>query len=679
MNELLEEYLFSRRVLVSGGRAGENAFETVFALANLFAIRVSDGAPYADPSMIRLASRVLGRDVPAAFYRGFPASVKRLSPDKLLFDQMVHYAVTYGFGRFDRAGHSLLEEEFDRLAFRENAEPRDFRIVSEKEAEELLREGLRDLLASTRRPDPRGIDLILALLASFPEELPPVASRDTAAILLVRTRDSRFLDFLDLPDVTRLLRELWFADYGGREDLENLTLKNRDRKWIAGLLDRLFEREAPDEASCFEKKKLWKGFLHSIHYAPKNARAASFLARIRGGKNESVSSRFERALSSSGAPAAAALLRDEKGGAALLRRLDHLLSRCRNGEEVARVLSRAGTENPRVLLSLLFHYGDPAEKERFFVFTRLGTLRVHTETARESARRLSRLSPETRAAASAFIRSELERTLHGRLGKVWVDPAMKKIALPFFQGAQTPGFGTLTPGSRIALPPGKKLRAFLYWEKVDDIDLSVIGLNGNWKEREFSWRTMAGNQSEAILYSGDQTAGFHGGSEFFDVSLDLFSAMYPGIRYLVFCANVYSDAAFSSCVARAGYMMRDEEDSGGIFEAKTVSSAFKIDAPSTFAYLYALDLSAREIVWLNLSRSGSTHVAGETGFAFLDRAFRSTGVMNVYDLVTLMASEAADSPEKADLIVGDGDYSALGKEQIRSVDAEKIAALPDRR
>ena len=70
---------------------------------------------------------------------------------------------------------------------------------------------------------------------------------------------------------------------------------------------------------------------------------------------------------------------------------------------------------------------------------------------------------------------------------------------------------------------------------------------------------------------------------------------------------------------------------------------------------------------------------GDPGFAFLDRAFRSTGVMNVYDLVTLMASEAADSPEKADLIVGDGDYSALGKEQIRSVDAEKIAALPDRR
>ncbi|MBR5742844.1 MAG: TerD family protein, partial [Clostridia bacterium] len=355
------------------------------------------------------------------------------------------------------------------------------------------------------------------------------------------------------------------------------------------------------------------------------------------------------------------------------------LSRCQNGEEIARVLARAGTDNPRVLLSLLFHYGDPAEKERFFVFTRLGTLRVHTETARENARRRSRLSPETRAAVSAFIRSELERTLRGRLGKVWVDPAMKKIALPSFQGAVSPGFGTLTPGSRITLPPGKKLRAFLYWEKVDDIDLSVIGLNGNWKEREFSWRTMAGNQSEAILYSGDQTAGFHGGSEFFDVSLDLFRARYPGIRYLVFCANVFSDAAFSSCVARAGYMMRDEEDSGGIFEAKTVSSAFKIDAPSTFAYLYALDLSAREIVWLNLSRSGSTHVAGETGFAFLDRAFRSTGVMNVYDLVTLMASEAADSPEKADLIVGDGDYSALGKEQIRSVDAEKIAALPDRR
>ena len=80
----------------------------------------------------------------------------------------------------------------------------------------------------------------------------------------------------------------------------------------------------------------------------------------------------------------------------------------------------------------------------------------------------------------------------------------------------------------------KKLRAFTYWEKVDDIDLSCFGLTDDGRRIEFSWRTMAGNQSDAITYSGDETSGYKGGSEYFDIKLEEFKKMYPAVKYIVF-------------------------------------------------------------------------------------------------------------------------------------------------
>ena len=120
------------------------------------------------------------------------------------------------------------------------------------------------------------------------------------------------------------------------------------------------------------------------------------------------------------------------------------------------------------------------------------------------------------------LKASLKANLGGKLGKVYIDPDMKNYALPIQETASQGGFGVLTRGSRIRIPETKKLRAFTYWEKVDDIDLSVFGLDEYNKLREFSWRTMAHSQSEAITYSGDKTDGYNGGSEYFDIVFDDF-------------------------------------------------------------------------------------------------------------------------------------------------------------
>ena len=136
MQKIFKDYLFGKHILVhESGVKCEDAFETLFALANLFNIRITEGQALATKDMIETASEQIGVDVPAPFYTGFPQSVRALSKDALLFDQLVHYTVTYGFGNFSEAGHSLLEEKFERAAFKEDCEIKDFVILTEQEAE----------------------------------------------------------------------------------------------------------------------------------------------------------------------------------------------------------------------------------------------------------------------------------------------------------------------------------------------------------------------------------------------------------------------------------------------------------------------------------------------------------------------------------------------------------------
>jgi len=139
---------------------------------------------------------------------------------------------------------------------------------------------------------------------------------------------------------------------------------------------------------------------------------------------------------------------------------------------------------------------------------------------------------------------------------------------------------------------------------------------------------------------------------------------------------VYSGDPFSDCLCKAGYMMRDEEDSGEIFEPKTVESSFAITCSSTFAYLYAIDLQTREIVWLNVSRDSRERVAGETKMAFLLDYLNVTDVINLHDFACMLATEVVDDPSQADVVFSDTfEPSREGVELIRSYDFERVMQL----
>ena len=663
MNNSLREFLFTKHILV--GRKGEHQVEVLYALLNKLNIKVTAGYELASDDLVRFCDEQMGHYIPEPFYRGFPRSVLELTPEARLLDQLVHYTKTYGFGHFEEAGHSVFEDAVKRRsAFSETDAPKEFRILSEEDAVNELLSFCGDMCKSSRPLNPEMLNVVALASTEYRWVPETVNSKMTAVQLLYCTKAMWYARFINVTDFVKLVDYINFTVYG-KEKMNKLNLKNQDRKFITRVLDALLVKPVSylTLQEVMEKRDVWCGILHHIHYAPKNNVAVGFCASIRNENVKSAYSLVELEMKVKDFVGAAEILKERKGNGALLRNLNWLVSGA-NAIDTKHILDMVEAKNPLVLLQMQNMYKHYSADPRTFKFTRHERIRTHRETERNHTLTNARVSQ-----ISALLEEKLKAALAGKVGKVYIAPGMENIAVPMNISASESGFGILPTGSKVKLPEGKKVRAFTYWEKVNDIDLSCFGVDEDGSRTEFSWRTMWGRQSDAVTYSGDETSGYNGGSEYFDIDIDKVREFYPSMKYMVFCNNVFSGKDFSECVCRAGWMSRDVIDSGEIYEPKTVKSAYTINAKSTYAYLFAIDLEDRSVVWLNLAETTRARVAGQTEFGWLEEYFTACDTMNMRKLFEYAGTVV--SLDDAELVVGDVETD---KPVIRSWEFEKAFA-----
>ncbi|MGN1344561.1 MAG: hypothetical protein ACI4U3_08270 [Traorella sp.] len=678
MKDIFKEFLFDQNYLVSeDGISTKNHFEVIFSLASLFNVRIVSNETLAQKEMIPFISEQYGIDVPTPFYQGFPKSVKSLSSDDLLFDQFIHYMKTYDFGMVDEAGHSLFENYMERTAFKEESEIENFFIITESEAKEKLIPIVSNLLLSTRPLNNVQYEFVLEYIREYGFNVKHCKSKNTAIRLLADSHNLQFIQFITMADVIKLVDEINYQKYNN-DNIKKLNLKNQDRKFITKVIDTLFELKKCNIKECSEKKAIWNGLLHHLHYKPHNELSNEFVTYMRGQKNISIYSQFEKEMAQHNIKKAVKTLKEEKSSTEILRKMNYLVSRCSSLEEVQMVLDAIEYNNVIVLIQLIIQYASKSykERQRYFTFTKNNMIIGHQETVEEAKKRKSMISEEYADMIYIKLKNGLQEKLKGRLGKVYIDSNMKLITLPLQENVSQSGLNVLPKGSRIKIDCTKKIRAFTYWERVNDIDLSIIGFTKDGEQVEFSWRTMFDEQSDAICFSGDQTSGYTGGSEYYDINIQQFKKEFPNMKYLIFCNNVYSCQSFNSCFCKAGYMLRDIDDTGEVFEPKTVQSSYLINCNSTFAYLFGIDLEKNELVWLNMARQGKSRIAGETNLGFLTKYFDLASIINMYSFFEMMATEVVDNPNDAQIIISDEimDYPKDVK-IIRSCDFDKILAI----
>lgn len=686
MKELYKDYLFTKNILVNDNIKYDNlgnTFSALFTIANKFNIRVVKGKELATLDVIKYISKQIPDKVTEAFYRGFPESVKKLTKEELLFDQLLHYFDTYVCGNFEgEAAHSLFEENFEREAFTEKTTIKNFDILSEEEAMNVLLEMANNLLQSSRPLSVGAYDLVKELAIDKKLVITDgIASRDTAIKLLLDLNDAKFAQYINLSDILKVVEEMLKKSYS-KMTLKKLNLKNQDRKFISRMLDyKLKKVSSFQKALCFERRADWKGLLHHIHYRPHTPSAVEFVNDIRNlDSNISVMSDFENLMNKGEVVGAAAVLANNKGSGAILRNLNYILSRCKSFEEVDNVVKLVNSDNPILVLQLISQYANYVEDKsaRTFTFTKYNKLKAHRETSTEMKTRRSFVPKCIRDALVKALWDNLERIYKNKVGKVYIDEKMKSVAVPMQEATAETGYGILPKGTRFHISNAKVVRAFTYWEKVNDIDLSAIGVTSDGKQIEFSWRSMWNRQSNGICFSGDQTRGYHGGSEFFDFNLEYIKKEYPTMKYLVICNNVFSGIPFNKCTCRAGYMLRDKVGSGEVWEPKTIESSYTITGDSTYSYMFAIDVEKNDFVWLNMCKDSMARVAGESDFKFLAKYIYSTEIINVYKLFEMMATEIVYNKEEADIIVSDNLVVDDGYEltenqiQVKSTDTEKL-------
>lgn len=678
MNNVFKKHLFNKQILVCDGEPSKNPFECLYLLANSYGFKITNGANLVQDSHVEYVAEMLGKKVPEPFYKGFPKSVRKLSKEQLLFDQLFHYFITYGLDDFSNPGYSVFEKDFERLAFKERGRKVEYIIITEDEANEIIKETVQNLLSSTRPLSEFQFSVALNYLKENTDYVPEkIASLNTCVKLFLETDKVELLKNINLSQVIKIVEEINYTKYKNK-NLKKLNFSSADRKFITLILDYIFENGFVDTLNCFEKKKVWCGLLHHLHYVGKNEKGKEFVSLIRSNKNDSVYARAEKAIQSGNVKDAISIIKKSKGATLLLRQLNYFLSRCKTQEDVDFLIENLESNNVIVLIQLLLQYKKyNPNKNRVFKFTKFNKLSCHIESEEEQKRRKTLLTSEQIDLLSSSIFTMLEKALKGKLGKVYLAPNMENYAMPISEATGSSGFGVLPKGSKIPLPKDKKIRAFTYWEKVNDIDLSVIGLCEDGTQKEFSWRSMYDKQSKAVTFSGDQTSGFNGGSEYFDIDVKKFKAEYPEVKNLIFCNTVYSLGLFDDCFCRAGYMIRDKKDSGKVFEPKTVETAFTITTKSTMVYLFGLNLDKSEIVWLNVGGNSYSHVAGKLDLKFLEDYFDICDVFNLKQFFTMAATEIVSNKEDADVIVTDqNDLPIIGeKEIIHPYDIDKLLAL----
>lgn len=414
MKQIFKDYLFEKHILVSDSyeltdreHRYETCFNSLIALAHLFGIRVMKGAEFATEDMIHDAERNLGNYVPEPFYRGFPESVREMTQEQLIFDQLYHYAQTYGMGWFDRSGHSIFEnhqffertsdisndeleamnaelkteqrnriqrETFYKMAFKgtewdsENGEVhedyvspvKEFTILKEVDALRELLIFTRELSGSNRPLNRSQMDLIAEAYRTYPNHLvlsKEMPCKKTVVTLMYDLRNRSFAKHLQLSDVMKLVEYIQYRTYG-KEKVNQLNLKNQDRKFITDVIHEVFRQMeeryytktvstfhgfmvSPEILDCFTRRQDWKGLLHHLHFKPVDAEETKFCRQIRDPKQKNLSaeSAFEYAIIEEKPAEAARILKTRKGSGAVLRNLNYILSRCSDEKEIEEVFS----------------------------------------------------------------------------------------------------------------------------------------------------------------------------------------------------------------------------------------------------------------------------------------------------------------------------------------------------
>lgn len=600
-------------------------------------------------------------------YPNFPLQVHDIHEIELFHNAMEHYFTT-GHWRPNYTKETRLP-----LTDKINLTP--IKLISDEEYFNIFRE----MLSSNASLAEFDRDIIRSFVNSFEEDI--LTKNIPASIPFNETRcqlvaDGKLANMQSISEIplltaTDVLRTATYLSNGDISLSTNTRFKLSKpiRRWLVRKLEPVINAD-----DVFRHKEKWKRLFHCLHIgAFENAPLSRELAsKLRAGKLQGHNGIIEESLKNKSLNTLLPEISKKPGEFA--RRTDHLL-RLFSEEDSKIILDRLSTliadVDTRVLVQMLGHF-----KQRIKC----------QETSRDSSK-ITRLAiPKGQIAKVKVLKSELPaitattlqqlidlitNTLSERfaklnkLGKVWIDPELKRSPVPLQMRTASEGLKVLQRGTRLPMGEKNTLRFFVHWVG-NDIDLSACFLTTDLKfHSEVAYYALRRNRSCSgynAIHSGDITnaPAPDGACEFIDIELDSISD--ESIRYITMDVRVYAGGSFPAQQANAGWMFREKlGEKGEIFDARSVEQRISISAASYSSMVAAFDIKEREVIWLDLPgssnqlRSGNNVASNRFNIEDLLEASLNFHQISIYDLLELHASSRGaivTSEKDADLKLG---------------------------
>ncbi|MEV7543710.1 hypothetical protein [Streptomyces sp. NPDC089915] len=483
-------------------------------------------------------------------------------------------------------------------------------------------------------------------------------------------------------DVLRLACALSDGDVSLTEPTRLKSPSRPVRRALLAALDAVVAASPAKLADVLAHREEFKRLgerLHPHEY-PRWPHAARVFAVARGEEEaRTLEGRVEELLGEGDTVGAARLLAAAAPGR-LLRSLDRLLRQGAGPGEREAVASAAEEALPRVsgrvLLSVrehLHHRTGGAPARRVFVNRRGGAWAGADTRAPLPEAEAGRLI--------AALDAEVQRRLPDP-GHLLVDPAVLDVALPLSGKATAAGLGVLPRGS-LSEVDGELLRFFVHWtqtERSTDYDLSAVMLDSAYDT--LSWLSYTSLQAVGGEHSGDITdaPAPDGASEFINLRLGAVAG-----DFIVPQVNLFSGEGFEE-VAESffGFMLRDGEQLGRPFEARTVRMKSELRGPGRVAlplvFLRGEDGGWRA-KWLHLYLRGTPAAnrveENRATVGTLVRAVVEREYLTVGHLVGLLAGRAAATTEWDGTEPPAGPVTYIGLERPEGLHPESVVFTPE--
>lgn len=604
----------------------------------------------------------------APMYPNFPAQVMEMAEAELYLNAVTHYLG-------DVLGVRILPQynTESRSPLSDSIKLKIIELGTESELLDIFRNLLRanTSLSETDKQDLREFVSTFPNLTVdiLPEQFDHKENLAYVASLLLHGRQGSQENQLTLQPyfktATDVLRLATAMSDGDISLAENTRFRNFNRRERRSLLELLEQCDSIAE-DMLRYKNRWIRLgekLHPFEYRQRYPKCDRGFDVVRNDRPVATfNSRLETAFTQQRWHDAIELLSTRPGEFA--RRLDFLLRNIDDGEVIKTWREVSDRVSTPVLLQVANHFQHRnGDLDKLRVFFPKGNV--------AKAFAIENELPEIDSSVCQEVVEICERTLIDRfaklapLGKVYIDPSLKKFPIPFAGRSASKSLRQLTRGSRLPIGEGNTVRFFMWWKESVatgrvDIDLSAVMYDADWNYLEHISYTNLKSAKYRAVHSGDFTSAPDGASEFID--LDLASILNYGGRYVTASVLSFTHQPFNELPeCFAGWMIRQNPNSGEIYEPQTVRDKVDLTANSAISIPAIIDLQQREIVWtdLSLSRHPSWRVVGnnvetsQKGIALIGKAITDLQPPTLEQLFKLHAKargELVSSLEQADSV-----------------------------